>query len=70
MSAAPRFLAPSDAGLRRPTDSAQINGVVINPPRFCEYGGLRNPSRVATTANKSLFDIGNPFHISKPGGGR
>jgi len=70
MSAAPRFLAPSDAGLRRPTDANQINGVVVNPPRFAEYGGLRNPSRVATKANNSLFDIGNPFTISKPNGGR
>jgi len=64
------FMKPSDGGLRRPTDPGQINGVVINPPRFCEYGGLSGPSKVKTTVNKSLYDIGNPFHISKPGGGR
>ena len=70
MSSAPRFLAPSSAGLRMPTDSGQINGVVINTPRYCEYGGLSGPGRVKTTVNKSMFDIGNPLTISKPNGGR
>ena len=68
--AAPRFLAPSSAGLRMPTDPGQINGQVINPPRYCEYGGLSGPSKVKTTANKSVFDIGMPFNISKPNGDR
>lgn len=70
MSAAPRFLAPSDAFLRKPTDVGQINGPVVNPPRFCEYGGLSGPNKVKTTVNSSMFDIGNPLHISKPNGGR
>ena len=65
-----QFLKPSEAGLRKPTDAAQINGQVINPPRYCEYGGLSGPSRVVTTVNNSKFDIGNPFHISKTNGGR
>ena len=64
------FLAPSNAGLRKPTDEAQVNGVVVNPPRYAEWGGLSGPSKVKTTVNKSLYDIGNPFNISKPGGGR
>lgn len=70
MSSAPRFLAPSEAGLRRPTDATQINGVVVNPPRYAEYGGLSGPNKVKTTVNSSMFDIGNPFTISKPNGGR
>ena len=64
------FLAPSSAGLRQPTDPTQINGTVVNPPRFAEYGGLSGPKKVATSANNSYFDIGNPFRMSKPGGGR
>jgi hypothetical protein len=64
------FMKPSSSGLRMPTDPGQINGVVINPPRYAEYGGLRGPDRVKTTVNKSIFDIGNPFTISKPNGGR
>jgi hypothetical protein len=65
-----KFLQPSGAGLRQPTDPQQINGQIINPPRYAEYGGLRGPDRVKTTVNNSIFDIGNPFHISKPNGGR
>jgi hypothetical protein len=53
-----------------PTDPAQINGSIINPPRYCEHGGLRGPDRVKTTVNKSIFDIGMPLNISKPNGGR
>jgi len=64
------FLKPSSGGLRMPTDPTQVNGVIINPPRFAEMGGLRQADRVKTTVNRSFFDIGNPFHISKPGGGR
>ncbi len=65
-----RYLAPSSSGLRMPTDPAQINGSIINPPRYCEHGGLRGPDRVKTTVNKSIFDIGMPLNISKPNGGR
>ena len=64
------YLRPSESGIRQPTDANQINGTVINPPRYCEYGGLSGPNKVVTTVNKSKFDIGNPFHISKPNGGR
>lgn len=65
-----KFLQPPAGGLRKPTDAAQINGNIVNPPRYAEYGGLRGPSRVATAVNNSIFDIGNPFTISKPNGGR
>jgi hypothetical protein len=56
-----RFLAPSSAGLRKPTDPDKNNGQVINPPRYAELGGLDKPSRIAQA---------NPLTISKPGGGR
>lgn len=66
-----RFLYPSGEGmLRRPTDKGQVNGPIVNPPRYMEYGGLQGPERAATTVNQSIFDIGNPFSISKPNGGR
>jgi hypothetical protein len=64
------FMKPSGSGLRMPTDPAQINGQIINPPRYAEFGGLTGPGKVKTTVNKSVFDIGNPFNISKPNGGR
>jgi len=64
------FLAPSGAGLRKPTDDNQINGQIVNPPRYAEWGGLSGPSKVKSIVNKSLYDFGMPFNISKPGGGR
>lgn len=56
-----RFLEPSTAGLRKPTDPQKENGQVINPPRYAEHGGLDKPSRIEQK---------NPLTISKPGGGR
>jgi hypothetical protein len=61
---------PSSANLRKPTDATQINGLVYNPPRYAELGGLDSPSKTATTVNNSKFDVGNPLTISKPNGGR
>jgi hypothetical protein len=58
---ATRYLEPSSTGIRRPNDNQQMNGRVWNPPRYAEHGG-------ATSAQK--FAAANPFHISKPGGGR
>ena len=58
---AQRFLEPSSAGLRLPTDSQKENGQVINPPRYAEMGGLDGPRR---TAQK------NPLSITKPGSKR
>lgn len=64
-----RYLQPSSGGLRMPTDPGKQNGVVINPPRYAELGGLDKPGRIMK-ASDAPSDIGNPFHISKPGGGR
>lgn len=56
-----KFLEPSSAGLRRPTDNSKTNGTALNPPRFAEHGGLTSPSKISQE---------NPLKISKPGGGR
>jgi len=58
---ATRYLEPSSAGLRKPTDSQKENGQVVNQPRFAEHGGLDKVTRIAQK---------NPFNISKPHGGR
>lgn len=63
-------IAPSSGGLRKPTDSSQMNGVHYNPPRYAELGGLDAASRAGTTVNNSKFDVGNPLTVSKPNGGR
>lgn len=56
-----KFLEPSPAGLRKPTDAQKENGQIINPPRYAEFGGLDAASR---TAEKNILTI------SKPNGGR
>lgn len=61
---------PPSTGLRKPTDASQLNGVVLNPPRYAEWGNLTGPSKTTTTVNNSQFDVGNPLRISKPNGGR
>lgn len=54
-----RFLEPSNAGLRQPTDPQKENGQIINPPRYAEYGGLDSGKRIAQK---------NPLTITKPNG--
>lgn len=61
---------PPSGGIRKPTDSAPMNGVHYNPPRYAEMGGLDGASRTVTTVNNSKFDVGNPLTVSKPNGGR
>lgn len=52
-----KFLEPSSAGLRKPTDAQKENGQIINPPRYAEHGGLDSAKRVAQK---------NPLAIKKP----
>ena len=37
------------AAPRRPTDHNQKNGVVVNTPRFSQFGGLSAPNKAAIT---------------------
>ena len=34
---------------RRPTDNNQNNGLMVNTPRFSQFGGLNSPSKVGKT---------------------
>ena len=52
---------PSEAGKRDPTSNAQVNGRVINPPRYAPLGGL-------SSAGKAFSK--NGFNIVKPGGAK
>lgn len=45
---------------RRPTDNNQKNGVVINTPRYSQFGGLSGASKVAS----------NMMRVEKPGDGK
>lgn len=35
-----KFMQPSSKGFRNPTDTAQENGAIINPPRTSRLGGF------------------------------
>ena len=35
-----KYLAPKEAGFRHPTNLAQMNGNIFNPPRMEQLGGM------------------------------
>jgi len=46
---------------RRPTDNNQQNGVVTNPPRFEQFGGLDGAAKIGAK---------NKMQVQKPGDGK
>jgi hypothetical protein len=46
---------------RRPTDNTQQNGVVTNPPRFEQFGGLSSGAKIGAK---------NKMAVQKPGDGK
>ena len=59
---------PNAGGIRQPTDPKQVNGDIINPPRYAELGGLTGPGKIKHGVNNSAFDLPNLIKITKPGG--
>lgn len=57
-----KLLAPSDAmRIRNPQDNKTDNGLIVNPPRYAELGGLSGPRK---TGGK------NKMTVVPPGRGR
>jgi hypothetical protein len=55
------FIKPSVTKVRDYAASSQQNGQIINPPRFEEFGNLKNKSK--TEKNKmAVTDYGNGKH--------
>jgi len=48
------------AAPRRPTDNNQQNGLVVNTPRFSQFGGLNSASKVGKAG----------MQVKKPGDGK
>jgi hypothetical protein len=42
---AENLFKPSSRGIRDPLTNEQVNGRVVNPPRFPELGGFKNKSK-------------------------
>lgn len=38
--AAPGLVSPDSFPIRQPTDKSQMNGKMVNPPRYIEIGGI------------------------------
>lgn len=39
------FRPDAEGALRDPRSNAQVNGVMVNPPRYAELGGLTNAGK-------------------------
>lgn len=64
-----RLFAPSQTGLRKPTDPQKENGMVVNTPRYLEFGGLDKASKTSPSVNKAPTGKKNVYGIVKPGKG-
>lgn len=53
------FRPDAEKSLRDPRDNAQMNGNIVNPPRYAQMGGLTGPSKALTR---------NQFRVVPPGG--
>ena len=53
------YLKPSTKGMRGPLDNGSVSDMIVNPPRYCELGGL-------TSASK-LGPKGNTMKVKPPG---
>lgn len=45
---------PSGRGIREPTSNQQMNGRVVNPPRYAELGGLSSSQKGFKRNDKSI----------------
>jgi len=57
------FIKPSLSKVREYDATGQMNGMIYNPPRFEEFGGLKSKSKVQDGKNKmAVTDRGNGKH--------
>lgn len=53
------FRPDAEKSLRDPRDNNQVNGNIVNPPRYAQLGGLSGPTKALTR---------NQFRVVPPGG--
>jgi len=56
------FIKPTVTKVRSYDDSGQMNGQIYNPPRFEEFGGLKNKSKAGEKNKMAVSDRGNGKH--------
>ncbi len=50
---------PTTRGMRRPLDNTIDGGMIVQPPRFPELGGLKNASKIGKKNRMSLRKPGS-----------
>lgn len=55
------FIKPTISKVREYDATSQNNGMIVNPPRFEKFGGLKNKSKTDKN-NMAVTDRGNGKH--------
>lgn len=55
------FIKPTISKVREYDATSQNNGMIVNPPRFEKFGGLKNKSKTEKN-NMAVTDRGNGKH--------
>lgn len=55
------FIKPTTSKVREYDATSQNNGMIVNPPRFEKFGGLKSKSKVDKN-NMAVTDRGNGKH--------
>lgn len=56
------FIKPTVTKAREYDTPAQNNGMIVNPPRFEKFGGLKSKSKTGEKNSMAVTDRGNGKH--------
>lgn len=56
------FIRPTVTKARDYAATSQNNGMIVNPPRYEEFGGLKSSKKVGDKNRMSVSDRGNGKH--------
>jgi hypothetical protein len=56
------FIKPTVSKVRDYASTSQQNGMIINPPRYENFGGLRSAKKVGDKNKMAVTDRGNGKH--------
>ncbi len=56
------YLKPTTKGMRAPLDNGSTSDMIVNPPRFAEIGGLKNPAKIGKKNTMAVRKPGQTEH--------
>jgi len=56
------FIKPTISKVREYDATGQMNGMIYNPPRYEDFGGLKNKSKTDGKNKMAVTDRGNGKH--------